>query len=644
MEFTPRLQRGSQSFTLPLNEHRVHIRVCVSEFHLKGKPCLKSHIQCVPCCNDAPSAEELSKIIDDLHIEAFGVGGWIYTGCDYLPSSEGGVSCEEKSQNALSVLPTSGDGLEARLKEWKQKSEALLKSMGSIRQLKEEEAALQRDLEHAAALNKHHPPKRRRKGGNGPEKIVPPSGAENLLRDMNDTMLVYNFITQVKKGVIALNLPSGRNSTAEVCFDEFVAYRLRQQSQADDNGEEFERTLKKVAKAENSRAKCKSTTVFVCRFLSHLVQHLHRQRDPKYSETGNLDSEKRVKKTESVAVMICKIVNGLHEHKGVEALVVLNALVERRYKASRIRDISQERQDAFVSSVIDLLVSVDLSVPSHTRLFHPAAFVYWALSAMKLKFATVCGLLELKALSAYDPSLKLDALAEGWLNSNIPFAMTIPLSECQNIKVENKPRRASDDERSSPRVGADQCSSPGSRAQYEAGRVCEGSPGWVSAAAEAPPPYLLADVARRDPTPGAHGTQSPGVDRAGDAPGTIAPAPHNSPAGRSQADPLFHGQGAAAAATRTSWDTLDFVVQEPSPYEATIGGPQDCNARAQTQEVPSKFKLLLAAAGLRDTAIGEERASAIPGQERDQRTGTAPAGLPPRAADLYSIGDKRKPR
>ena len=72
-----RLLKGSQCFKLNFDKHRVWVSVIVSRFTLEGKACLRSDTQCVPCCNDAPK-EELNRIINDLHIEAFGVGQWVY--------------------------------------------------------------------------------------------------------------------------------------------------------------------------------------------------------------------------------------------------------------------------------------------------------------------------------------------------------------------------------------------------------------------------------------------------------------------------------------------------------------------------------------------------------------------------------------
>ncbi len=56
-------------------------------------------------------------------------------------------------------------------------------------------------------------------------------------------------------------------------------------------------------------------------------------------------------------------------------------IVETKYGASAVRDMSPDRQDAFISSAIGELALLDLSIPGHTRLFHPAALVYWALAA-----------------------------------------------------------------------------------------------------------------------------------------------------------------------------------------------------------------------------------------------------------------------
>ncbi|KAH6631729.1 hypothetical protein F5144DRAFT_230034 [Chaetomium tenue] len=433
----------------------------------------------------------------------------------------------DKSHNALSVLSMPDDELKSRLKDLKRKS--IMPGNISTRQLKSETAALKEELEELAATHdQQRPKKRHRKGQGGAENTTPRSGAQHLLMDLNDTVLLQTFISKVKQGVVKLRRsPSGRNSTTggSGCFRYLLEYRDRQPSGEDDTGEELECTLKKMADAAESCATVKSSTGFICRFISPLVQHLRRRIDPKYSKTGHSDSEKGMRKTEGVSVAMCRIVNGLQRHKNVEALVVLNALVESKYKASAIRNMSRERRDAFVSSAIDQLASVDLSVPSHTRLFHPAAFVYWALPALGLNFATICNFLELDAFSAIDPSLELDALAEGWLRSEIPFAMTMPLSECQNIAgVENSLGAASDDRSSSPRVGAGQYTSLGPPTQWNTGgQICNGAPSRVSAASEPPPPHL--DFAGRDPSPNQTTEVDHHLQRAGAAPaGLLAQA------------------------------------------------------------------------------------------------------------------------
>jgi hypothetical protein len=83
MAFKPGfLVQGSQYVSF--NQHRVYVGVRVCQFLWRGKTRLESYIQCAPCCNDAPSVEELDRIIDDLHIKSFGAGEWIYTECVFI--------------------------------------------------------------------------------------------------------------------------------------------------------------------------------------------------------------------------------------------------------------------------------------------------------------------------------------------------------------------------------------------------------------------------------------------------------------------------------------------------------------------------------------------------------------------------------
>jgi hypothetical protein len=165
------------------------------------------------------------------------------------------------------------------------------------------------------------PGKRRRK------KVAPHSGVENLMKNFKDTVLVMSFVAKVEEGVALMKQqpPDDRSSTGDY-FNDLVEYRQRQQNEQNDNGKEFMCTLEKVADAASAN-KDKTTTAFVCRFVSHLFRHLHREREPSYSHTDNADREGELKRLESVTVVICKIVNGLRKYKGAEALVVLNALV-----------------------------------------------------------------------------------------------------------------------------------------------------------------------------------------------------------------------------------------------------------------------------------------------------------------------------
>jgi hypothetical protein len=71
-----RLLEGTQLFELNSDKHRVWVSVIVSPFSVEDKAYLRSDTQCVPC-NDAPK-EGLEQMIDDLHINAFGAGQWLY--------------------------------------------------------------------------------------------------------------------------------------------------------------------------------------------------------------------------------------------------------------------------------------------------------------------------------------------------------------------------------------------------------------------------------------------------------------------------------------------------------------------------------------------------------------------------------------
>jgi hypothetical protein len=55
-------------------------------------------------------------------------------------------------------------------------------------------------------------------------------------------------------------------------------------------------------------------------------------------------------------------------------------IAETTYIASGIHHLGRDLQDEFVSYAIIRLSVLDLSVPGHTRLFHPAVLLYWVLA------------------------------------------------------------------------------------------------------------------------------------------------------------------------------------------------------------------------------------------------------------------------
>jgi hypothetical protein len=146
---------------------------------------------------------------------------------------------------------------------------------------------------------------------------------------------------------------------------------------------------------------------------------------------------------------------------------------------------------------------------------------------MSASFATVCNLTGLEVLSAFNLSPDIDALAEGWRKADIPFAMTIPLSEFKDMfpALQGPPTAATtvarpedDDSASSSAEGASQRSSP--KSQHDAG----------------------------DPDRSSLGDNSPAV------PVSTALSMHNCPAvpvgskpdtGNGEADPRYHRQESA---------------------------------------------------------------------------------------------------
>ena len=239
------------------------------------------------------------------------------------------------------MLPRPDGGLEeqvqrckARFENLKQKSKALREksSKGSTEELKGEQAALKKELQgQQAALKKELKvlkklaPAQGQAAGQRRGEIG--SALGNLQKDFNDYEVVDTLVGKVEQGITALRNPPGSRSSAEDYFNGFLEYRKRQQHQQDDDGKDLVSVLEKAAEATESSAKGKNMTGFVCRFISHLVEHLRRRRDPTYSKTGNFDRDRHARRLDRVPALICRIVNGLRKYKGAEALVVLNALV-----------------------------------------------------------------------------------------------------------------------------------------------------------------------------------------------------------------------------------------------------------------------------------------------------------------------------
>ena len=222
----------------------------------------------------------------------------------------------------------------AQFEDWKSRALRDKSSKPSKSELKKTQAALKRNLaalqQLAAAqgqtAKQQRTGKRRCRNREEPEKIILRPALDDLVRDFQDTKILNILVRKVEQGIIALRKPPGVWSRTEDYFIEFVKYRQRQRHQQDD-GKELVSVLEKVAKVAENGAKDKSKTGFICRFISHLVEHLRRRRDPTYSKTGNFDLEREAKRSDLVPVVICRIVSGLREYKGAEALVVFNALV-----------------------------------------------------------------------------------------------------------------------------------------------------------------------------------------------------------------------------------------------------------------------------------------------------------------------------
>jgi hypothetical protein len=231
-----------------------------------------------------------------------------------------------------------------RFKDWKLKSEARDKiSKASASDLKEERAAVKKeqavvkkefvtlrsDLATLKASVKRHREASEAQGGSeiGKRPRIQEdleTTVDDLSQHLKDAEILEMFIRQVVRGITVLkNQPDDRSQSTGDLFSCFVEYR--QQHEQDDDGEKLKCVLENVAKAAESCAK----TGFVCRFVSRLVEHLHRRQDPTYSRTGDCDREREAKRLDLVPIVICRIVNGLRKRKGAEALVVLNALVSK---------------------------------------------------------------------------------------------------------------------------------------------------------------------------------------------------------------------------------------------------------------------------------------------------------------------------
>jgi hypothetical protein len=235
-------------------------------------------------------------------------------------------------------------GLNERFKNWRLKSEARDKiSKASARDPKEERAAvkkeqavvkkefvtLRKDLATLKASVKRHREASEAEGGSeiGKRPRVQEdleTTVDDLLRNLKDAEILEMFVRQVVQGITALkDQPNDRIQSTEDLLSRFVEYR--QQHEQDNDGKKLKCVLENAAEAAESCAK----TGFVCRFVYHLVEHLHRRQNPTYSRTGNCDRENEAKRSDLVPIVICRIVNGLRKHKGAEALVVLNALVSK---------------------------------------------------------------------------------------------------------------------------------------------------------------------------------------------------------------------------------------------------------------------------------------------------------------------------
>jgi hypothetical protein len=259
------------------------------------------------------------------------------------------------------MLQTPGQPWKVRFETWKEKSEELDRTPGSTRDKRKMQAKLNKeliDLGKELAVTplgqpvKQRRTKRRRIQGPDAERTpdaeegttdaeegttdaeegtpegTPDAEQKGLARKFNSIRAVEMLLRKVRKGLNELKQGSPSTSVDDH-FNDLVEYRRRQQHEQDKDGQQLVSVLRKAGSALEKRAK---TTAFVCRFISHLVEYLHRRRD-EHPRTDDCDREKDRERLDSVPVVVCRIVNGLLKKKGAEALVVFNALVGKSVHA-----------------------------------------------------------------------------------------------------------------------------------------------------------------------------------------------------------------------------------------------------------------------------------------------------------------------
>ncbi|RYP34276.1 hypothetical protein DL768_011066 [Monosporascus sp. mg162] len=178
------------------------------------------------------------------------------------------------------------------------------------------------------------------------------------------------YVTKVKKGLLKLGKASSKGGCKPSSYDVDGLLKCRQNAEADDDYQELENHLERMAISLKSEQ-------WLADFYWRYMVFRRRRLDPAHSVTGDLAQERYVKDKETMCKVTSAVINRLETYWGVCANLIFNALRETKFKASFLNRVGKDQQDALIDSIVTLLLKIELEIkiPSDLLVINPAFFI-----------------------------------------------------------------------------------------------------------------------------------------------------------------------------------------------------------------------------------------------------------------------------